>query len=373
MPRYFGLTDHRHGEPTAAAIVLVNLGTPAAPTPRAVRRYLAQFLSDPRVVEIPRWLWRIILHGIILRTRPARSAALYAKIWTPQGSPLLAGTAALAARLQDVLKARRPGPLIVRHAMRYGEPAIGQVLRELAAAGVRRVLVLPLFPQYSATTSASAFDAVAREFAGWRWAPELRQITDYHADPLYIEALARSVEAHWQRHPRAPRLLLSFHGLPERNLRLGDPYYCQCQATARRLRERLGLGEDELIVAFQSRFGRARWLQPYTEATLRALPAQGIRHLQVLCPGFPIDCVETLEEIAIANHAAFLHAGGERFEYIAALNDGDDHVNALAELALRHGQGWPEFDPGWDPARAAALQATARARQQRLVERGDVR
>jgi len=371
MPRYFGLTDHRHGEPAAAAVLLVNLGTPSAPTPRAVRRYLAEFLGDPRVVEIPRWLWRIILHGIVLRTRPARSAALYQKIWTPQGSPLASGTRALAARLQDALKARRPGPILVRHAMRYGEPGIGAVLRELAAAGARRVIVLPLFPQYSATTTASAFDAVAREFARWRWPPELRQVADYHADPLYIEALARSVEQHWQRHGRAPRLLLSFHGLPARNLRLGDPYFCQCHATARRLRERLGLGENELLVSFQSRFGRARWLQPYTQATLRELPAQGIRHVQVLCPGFAVDCVETLEEIALANHAGFLHAGGERFEYIAALNDGDDHVNALADLVLRHGQGWAEFDPGWDAARATAAGAAARARQQRLAERGD--
>lgn len=371
MPRYSGLTDYRHGEPTAAAVVLVNLGTPSAPTPRAVRRYLAEFLADPRVVEIPRWLWRIVLHGVVLRVRPARSAALYAKVWTPQGSPLLTGTAALAARLHDALAARRPGPILVRHAMRYGEPGIGAVLRELAAGGVRRVLLLPLFPQYSATTTASAFDAVAREFARWRWPPELRQVADYHTEPLYVEALARSVEAHWQRHPRAPRLLLSFHGLPERNLRLGDPYFCQCQATARRLRERLGLGEDELIVSFQSRFGRARWLQPYTDATLRELPARGIRHVQVLCPGFAVDCVETLEEIAITNHAAFLHAGGERFEYIAALNDGDDHVNALAELVLRHGQGWPEFDPSRDPVRAAAVQAAARARYQRMAGRGD--
>jgi ferrochelatase len=250
--------------------------------------------------------------------------------------------------------------------MRYGNPGIGSVLRELASAGMRRVLVLPLFPQYSATTTASALDAIAREFARWRWVPEQRFVSDYHADARYIESLARSVESHWQRNGRAQRLLLSFHGIPERNLRLGDPYFCQCHATARRLRERLDLGEDELMLTFQSRIGRTRWLQPYTDATLRELPAQGIRHVQVLCPGFAIDCLETLEEIALTNHARFLHAGGERFEYIPALNAGDDHVSALTELVLRHTQGWPEFDPAWDPARASAQQAAARSRHEQV-------
>jgi len=366
MPRYFGLSNHRHGDPSAAAVLLVNLGTPDAPTPRAVRRYLAEFLADPRVVELPRWLWRIILHGVILRVRPARSAALYAKIWTAQGSPLAVGTAALAERLQASLRALRPGPILVRHAMRYGNPGIAPVLRELAEAGVRRVLVLPLFPQYSATTTASALDAVAHELAHWRWVPEQRSVIDYHGDARHIEALARSVEAYWQRNGRAPRLLLSFHGIPERNLRLGDPYFCQCHATARRLRERLGLGEEELIVTFQSRLGRAKWLQPYTDAILRELPAQGVRHVQVLCPGFAVDCLETLEEIALTNHARFLHAGGERFEYIPALNAGDDQVAALTDLVLRHAQGWPEFEPGWDAARASAQQGAARTRHEQI-------
>ncbi|GAA0713038.1 ferrochelatase [Dokdonella soli] len=366
MPRYFGQPKHRHGSEPTAAVLLVNLGTPDAPTKRAVRRYLAQFLADPRIVELPRWLWRLVLHGVILRIRPAHSAALYAKIWTPEGSPLQTGTAALAAKLQAALRAQRPGPILVRHAMRYGNPGIGPVLRELAANGARRVLVVPLFPQYSGTTTASVSDAVGAEFATWRWTPELRFVTDYHAEARYIEALARSVEAHWQRHGRAQRLLLSYHGIPEKYFRAGDPYFCQCQATARRLRERLDLSEDEVIVAFQSRVGRAAWLKPYTEATLDALPAEGIKHVQVLCPGFPVDCLETLEEIAIRNHARFLHAGGERFEYIPALNSGDDHVGALTELILRQAQGWPEFDPGWDAARTSAQQNAARSRYERL-------
>ncbi|MEO5559543.1 MAG: ferrochelatase [Dokdonella sp.] len=366
MPRFFGQPQYRHDSTPAAAVLLVNLGTPDAPTKRAVRRYLAQFLADPRIVELPRWLWRLVLHGVILRIRPARSAALYAKIWTAQGSPLATGTAALTEKLQVSLRAQRPGPIVVRHAMRYGNPAIGVTLRELAASGVRRLLVVPLFPQYSGTTTASVLDEVAREFAGWRWVPELRFVADYHTELRYIEALARSIEAHWQRHGRAPRLLLSYHGIPEKYFRAGDPYFCQCQATARRLRERLGLSDDELIVTFQSRVGRAAWLRPYTEATLEALPAQGVKHIQVVCPGFSIDCLETLEEIALANHARFLHAGGERFEYIPALNAGDDHVAALTDLVLRHSQGWVEFDPAWDAARTSAQQAAAQTRYLQL-------
>lgn len=366
MPRYFGQSKYRHDSPASAAVLLVNLGTPDAPDKRSVRRYLAEFLADPRIVELPRWLWRLVLHGVILRVRPAQSAALYAKIWTPEGSPLQTGTAALAERLQNALRTQRPGPIVVRHAMRYGRPGIAKAMRELAASGARRLLVVPLFPQYSGTTTASVLDAVGAELARWRWVPELRFVGDYHAEPRYIEALARSVEAHWQRHGRAQRLLLSYHGIPQKYFRNGDPYFCQCQATARRLRERLDLAEEEIIVAFQSRVGRAAWLKPYTETTLQALPDEGVKHVQVLCPGFPIDCLETLEEIAIRNHARFLHAGGDRFEYIPALNAGDDAVGALADLVLRHGQGWPEFDPAWDAARTAARQNAARSRYEQL-------
>ncbi len=357
MPRHPREPVESAASAPCAGVLLVNLGTPAAPTPRAVRRYLAQFLSDRRIVELPRWLWWPVLHGVILRLRPRQSAALYAKVWTAEGSPLATGTAALAAGLQESIRAQRPGPILVRHAMRYGEPAIGPVLREMAAAGMRRLLVLPLFPQYSGTTTASVMDAIGQELASWRRVPDLRFIAGYHADAAWIEALARSVEAHWQRAGRAPRLLLSFHGIPERYARAGDPYPDQCRASARRLRERLGLAEDAVIVAFQSRVGRTRWTGPYTEDLLEALPREGVRHLQVLCPGFAIDCLETLEEIAIRNHARFLRAGGERFEYIPALNAGAAHVEALGGRILREGQGWPEFDPAWDPQRAAAQRA----------------
>jgi len=224
MPRYLGQADYSHGSPATVGVLLVNLGTPQAPTKSAVRRYLAEFLADPRIVEWPRWLWRLVLHGIVLRVRPARSAALYAKIWTPEGSPLLTGTMALAEGVKAALKAERPGPIEVRVAMRYGEPSISSALRDLAAAGARKLLVVPLFPQYSGTTSASVLDAVGAELSSWRWVPDLRFVADYHADPRYIEALARSVEAHWQRQGRAERLVLSFHGIPERYFRAGDPY-----------------------------------------------------------------------------------------------------------------------------------------------------
>lgn len=368
MPRFFAPPDHDHAAIPAAAVLLVNLGTPDAPTPRALRRYLGEFLADPRVVEWPRWAWRLVLHGIVLRTRPARSAAAYRKVWAPEGSPLATTTAALAERVGAALAARRPGPILVRHAMRYGNPALGATLRELAAAGMHRVLVVPLFPQYSGTTSASVLDAVGRELANWRRVPELRFVADYHAEPRYIEALARSVEAHWHQHGRAERLLLSFHGIPERCFRAGDPYFCQCQATGRKLRERLGLGEDELILAFQSRFGRGAWLKPDTEATLVALAESGVRRVQVLCPGFAVDCLETLEEIALRYHARFLHAGGERLDYIPALNAGDEHASMLAELILRHGAGWDEFDPGWDRARSTAQHNAARSRFRQMCD-----
>jgi protoporphyrin/coproporphyrin ferrochelatase len=366
MPRYFGQADYGHGGPVAAGVVLVNLGTPAAPTAAAVRRYLAEFLSDPRIVERPRWLWKPILHGVILRVRPQRSAALYQKIWTPEGSPLQTGTAALATALEAALRRQRPGPILVRHAMRYGDPSVGSVLRELSAAGVRRLIVLPLFPQYSATTTASVLDAVGAELSRWRRVPDLRFVADYHADPKYIEALALSVEAHWQQHGRADRLVLSFHGIPKRYFAAGDPYFCQCQATARSLRERLDLREEAIVVAFQSRVGREPWLKPYTDQVLEAMPREGIRRVQVLCPGFAIDCLETLEEIAITNRERFLAAGGERFDYIPSLNATPAQVAALTELVLRNAQGWPEFDASWDTARVAAQRATAQGRFERL-------
>ncbi|MCA0241698.1 MAG: ferrochelatase [Proteobacteria bacterium] len=323
----------------ATALLLVNLGTPDAPTPAALRRYLAEFLSDPRVVEIPRLAWWPILHGIILRLRPAKSAAKYRSIWRPDGSPLAAWTERQASAVAGVLAAR--GQRIeVRHAMRYGRPAMGAVLDELRAAGCTRVLVLPLYPQYAAATTGSAADALHRWALRARRVPELRSVADYHDDAGYVGALAHSVQRHWQQRPPAERLLLSFHGVPERSRQLGDPYHDQCQRTAALLRERLALPADRLLVTFQSRFGKAQWLQPYTEPTLRELARQGIKSVDVMCPGFAADCLETLEEIAQEAREAFLHEGGQTFNYLPCLNDDEAWIEALADLAERHLQGW---------------------------------
>lgn len=342
MTQYLGM-DARSGHQLQpkTAIVLVNLGTPDAPTPAALRRYLGEFLADPRVVEAPRWLWWLVLHGVILRIRPARSARAYRSVWTQQGSPLLIGSQSLADGLTQLLQtelgARAP---LVRLAMSYGRPALAQVLRELREQGMRRLLVLPLYPQYSGSTTASVFDAVTRELSRWRWWPELRLIGDYYRSPGYVAALADSVRRWWQAHGRADRLLLSFHGIPRRYLTQGDPYFCQCQATARLLREALGLNETELVVSFQSRVGREVWLQPYTQALLTEWGKAGVNRVQVLCPGFAIDCLETLEEIAVENAEAFRHAGGAALEYIPALNAETAHVQLMRDLVLEHTQGW---------------------------------
>ena len=331
--------SYAHGQPARTAVLLVNLGTPAAPTATQVRRYLAQFLADPRVVEIPRLLWWPILHGIILRTRPAKSATKYAAVWTPEGSPLAVWTVKQAKLLGGYL-GERGHHLIVRHAMRYGEPAISAVLDGLKAQGASRVLVLPLYPQYAAATTASVVDAVADWAKTTRHLPELRFVMRFHDDAGYISALAQRVIAHWRQHGRSERLLLSFHGVPRRSLDRGDPYHCESHKTARLLAERLGLSGEQVVVAFQSRFGRARWLEPYTEPTLRKLATQGVRRVDVMCPGFVSDCLETLEEIAIEAKATFLSAGGQEFHYIDGLNDRPEWIRALADLAERHLQGW---------------------------------
>jgi protoporphyrin/coproporphyrin ferrochelatase len=331
---------YRHGSAPRTAVLLVNLGTPDAPTPAALRRYLAEFLWDPRVVEIPRPLWWLILNGVILRTRPAKSAAKYASIWTEHGSPLLHWSARQAEGLQAEL-ARRGHAVLVRHAMRYGAPSIASVLDGLQAEGATRVLVLPLYPQYAAATTASTFDAVSAWARQSRRMPELRFVNRYHDDAGYIRALAASVREHWALHGRGQTLVMSFHGVPARSLTLGDPYHCECHKTARLLAEALGIGKDKYIVTFQSRLGRAKWLEPYTEPTVKQLAEQGIKRIDAICPGFASDNLETLEEIAMEAKEAFLHAGGERFDFIDCLNDRPDWIGALADLSLQHLQGWP--------------------------------
>ena len=332
--------DFKHGQAPQTGILLVNLGTPESPTPAAVRRYLAQFLSDTRVVEIPPWVWKVILHGIILRVRPAKSAAKYASIWTKEGSPLRVWTEKQTALLQGFM-GEQGHRVLVRHAMRYGQPSIGSQLSALKAEGATRILIVPLYPQYSGATTASVMDDVFTWGRQTRALPELRHINHFHDDPGYLNALADSVKAHWSSHGRAGKLLMSFHGMPQRTLQLGDPYHCECLKTGRLLAEQLGLSEQEYVVTFQSRFGKAKWLQPYTEPTLRELGRAGVARVDVICPGFVSDCIETLEEIAMEGKEAFLSSGGKEFNYIACLNDRLTWIRALSQLVTVHLQGWP--------------------------------
>ena len=313
------------------AVILVNLGTPEAPTAAAVKRYLGEFLGDRFVVQIPKLLWWPLLHGVILPLRSPRVAKKYAEIWMEGGSPLAVHT----RRLAEALQPRLPGIAVV-HAMRYGEPALGARLQELRAAGVRRALVLPLYPQYSSTTTGTVAD-LARRTAG---APSLRIVDDYATDPGWVAAVADSIRAHWQANGRGERLLFSFHGLPQRLVDAGDPYQAQCEASTAEIVRALGLEPDEYLLAYQSRFGRERWLGPATDDTLRALAGEGVREVDVVCPGFAADCLETLEEIAMENASLFVEAGGRAMRYIPCLNDAPAHADALAALAQRELAGW---------------------------------
>ena len=343
MPRYSGDQDVSSTEQARIGVLICNLGTPEAPTPKAVRRYLAEFLSDPRVVELTPVLWWPILHGVILNTRPKRSARAYEKIWTEQGSPLMVISERQASALGSRLKQAFNGRVVAALAMRYGSPSIAEGLEILRRANTRRLIVLPLYPQYSATTTASVFDAVANTLQTWRWIPDLRLITEYHKEPGYIDALKHSVETHWQSQGRGDRLLMSFHGLPEEYSLAGDPYRHQCETTAAMLATRLGLSEEQWLLAFQSRFGPKKWLKPYANMTLRSWAKEGIGRVDVVCPGFAADCLETLEEIQIQNRELFIEAGGKELKYIPALNDSEKHIDALLQLIVNNLQGWPEI------------------------------
>ena len=352
---------YRHGSAPRTAVLLLNLGTPAAPTAAALRRYLGEFLSDRRVVELPAALWQPLLRGVILPLRAPKSAAKYASIWRDDGSPLASGTRRLASALEQEL-ARRGHAVLVRDAMRYGAPATADVLDALQREGVTRLLALPLYPQYCAATTASSLDAVMQWFARTRRQPELRTLRSWADDAGYIGALAAKVRARWQADGEPEQLLISFHGMPARTLALGDPYYCECQLTARRLAEALELPTDRWRATFQSRFGRQAWLQPYTAPTLQELARGGCRRVDVICPGFAVDCLETLEEIAVEARDLFLAAGGERYRYIECLNDDAAWVPRLADLAERQMMGWPEAAPArdaLDASRARALSAGA--------------
>jgi ferrochelatase len=329
-----------HQQTGKIGILITNLGTPAAPTASAVRPYLKQFLSDQRVVDIPRLLWWPILNLIILSLRPRRSARLYAKVWTEEGSPLLVHTRAQAAALAKSLTQEFGDRIVLEYGFRYGEPSFGQALQSLVDRGARKLLVLPLYPQYSGATGGSTFDALSADLAARRWVPDLRLITHYHDHPGYIAALAASIRRHWEAHGRAEKLVLSFHGIPELQRDRGDPYYCECLKTGRLLAEALGLVETDYVISFQSRFGPSEWVKPYTDKVLEELAGAGERSVQVVCPGFSADCLETLEEIAIQYAEVFEAAGGERFEYIPALNSESGHIAFLQDLLRENLQGW---------------------------------
>lgn len=326
--------------PGKIGVLLVNLGTPDAPTPGAVRRYLKQFLSDPRVVEIPRVLWWPILNGVILNTRPRASAHKYASIWMAEGSPLRIWTEKQAKLLKGALGEKFGEQVRVDWAMRYGQPALADVMLKLKTEGCDRLLVIPLYPQYSASTTASVVDEVGRTLARWRRQPALRIVQDYHDEPLYIAALAAQVREHWRQNGRGDHLLLSFHGIPARSSELGDPYEKHCHRTAALLAAELNLADKDYTLSFQSRFGPAKWLQPYTSEVLQTLGRKKIGALDVFCPGFTSDCLETLEEIALEGKAEFHKADGKNYRYIACLNDAPSWIAALQAIAEREIKGW---------------------------------
>jgi ferrochelatase len=312
-------------------VLLVNLGSPAEPTVAAVRRFLGEFLWDPRVVNLPRPVWWLILNLFVLPLRPRRSFLAYRKVWDEKGSPLIYLTRQLAEKVAFQLAGQN---IAVREAMRYGEPSIAAQLRAFKEDGIDTLLILPLYPQYSSTTTASVFDAVAAELMEWRHIPEVRFISDYYRNPAYIAAVANSIRHHWNLHGKHELLLMSFHGLPEMLTKLGDPYFAHCERTAAAIAGQLSLQDHEWQMVFQSRFGKAEWLKPYCLNTLQELPKRGIKTVDIVCPGFAVDCLETLEEIAIANKEEFLKAGGSTYQYIPALNDSDAHADVLVNLLM---------------------------------------
>ncbi|RMH21839.1 MAG: ferrochelatase [Acidobacteria bacterium] len=368
MPKnlFEGEPGYQHGEIPAVGVLLAFLGTPEAPTAAALRPYLRQFLSDPRVIEMSRPAWWLILNLFVLPFRPRKSAQLYAKIWTDEGSPLLVISRRQAAAIEKRLKSEIGTPVHVALGATYGRPSMRQALESLRARGCRRLLFFPLFAHYSSTSTGAAFDALTAVLGRWRWLPELRTIFSYHDEPAYVRALAAGIRRRWRAEGEPEKLVMSFHGIPQRYLENGDPYHCQCLKTGRLLADELGLAEDRWLVTFQSLFGREEWIKPYTDVTLQALARAGVKHVDVVCPGFAADCLETLEEIEEQNREFFLAAGGETFRYLPALNDRPDHIDLLVDLIRRNLHGWVVPKEDWD---AAAVQAEAEAVRRRAEAR----
>lgn len=330
--KYIGQTDYDHdGASPRQGILLCNLGTPDAPRPTELRRYLKEFLSDPRVVELPRLLWWMILNLIILRIRPRRSAKLYQSVWTDSGSPLMVYSQEQVKAVKHRL-AEKYGDIPVVLGMRYGNPSIAAAVKELTDQNVRDIIVLPLYPQYAGATTGSTFDAIAKTFTQLRWVPELQFINGYHKSEGYLDALCTTIKRHIEAHGQPDKFIFSYHGTPERYLKKGDPYHCFCHQTTRLVREKLGFDEAQVMTTFQSRFGREPWLQPYTDKTLEQLPKDGVKHIAVICPGFSSDCLETIEEIDMEARESFIEHGGEQFHYIPCLNDDPVHIDALVGI-----------------------------------------
>ena len=339
MVNYIGEKDYEHGSKEKTGILLTNLGTPDAPNAKAVKIYLAEFLSDPRVIEIPKFVWKIILYGIILQIRPRKSSKIYKSIWTKEGSPLLNIAKEQINLLENKLKDTYPNTVFVL-GMRYGNPSIKSALKKLQDKKVRRLIVFPLYPQYCAATTASTFDAVTNILQKWRWIPELRFINQYYEEESYIKALANSIENFWKKNGKPQKIIFSYHGIPKKYHTNGDPYHCFCLKTTRLVKEYMELDDEEVLTTFQSRFGREEWLQPYTSETLKELPSKGIKNIHIISPGFSADCLETLEELEAENREYFEKSGGETYHYIPCLNTNVKHIEMMEKIIQKHTQGW---------------------------------
>ena len=340
MVKYIGEKDYEHGSKEKIGVLITNLGTPDAPNKKELKVYLNQFLSDPRVIELPKILWQIILKLVILQIRPSKSAEAYKQIWTDKGSPLLDIANRQLNKIQSSFSSKNEN-IVFEVGMRYGNPSIPDALLKLQKKQVRRLLVLPMYPQYCAATTGSTFDEVTNVLQKWRWIPEMRFINQYFEEKNYIEALSNSIKSFWKKTSKPQKIIFSYHGIPKRYLTNGDPYHCFCLKTTRLVKEYMGLSDDEIMTTFQSRFGREEWLKPYTSETLKELPKQGIKNIHIISPGFSSDCLETLEELEEENKEYFLESGGENYHYIPCLNDHDDHIDVFVNLIKKHTQGWP--------------------------------
>ena len=340
MVKYIGEKDYEHGSREKIGVLITNLGTPDAPNKKELKVYLNQFLSDPRVIELPKILWQIILKLVILQIRPSKSAEAYKQIWTDKGSPLLDIANRQLNKIQSSFSSKNEN-IVFEVGMRYGNPSIPDALLKLQKKQVRRLLVLPMYPQYCAATTGSTFDEVTNVLQKWRWIPEMRFINQYFEEKNYIEALSNSIKSFWKKTSKPQKIIFSYHGIPKRYLTNGDPYHCFCLKTTRLVKEQMGLSDDEIMTTFQSRFGREEWLKPYTSETLKELPKQGIKNIHIISPGFSSDCLETLEELEEENKEYFMESGGENYHYIPCLNDHDDHIDVFVNLIKKHTQGWP--------------------------------